>query len=114
MLPPRDNFVRKTLAVYWRVTIKYLSPLFLVVVFMYYMYDFLSKPSQYEAVVAGQVSCPCLWHFHSALPRHELANGSSIKQTLLLNHVDWKLAAKQQTANGYTEKYRSTSACHLF
>jgi len=54
VLPPRDNFVRKTLAVYWRVTIKYLSPLFLVVVFMYYMYDFLSKPSQYEAVVAGQ------------------------------------------------------------
>jgi len=48
-LPPRNNILRKIVYWYWWATVPIISPLLLLAVFIYYLYDAVSSPNQYSA-----------------------------------------------------------------
>uniref|UniRef100_H2YE59 Transporter n=1 Tax=Ciona savignyi TaxID=51511 RepID=H2YE59_CIOSA len=49
ILPPRSNIFRTASYWYWRVTIPVISPLLLLAVFIYYLYDSIITPLTYKA-----------------------------------------------------------------
>ena len=62
VLPNRGGAFRTILSWYWKVTIMFLSPLALLVIFVYYIYNQIINPLTYEAWIPELVSTPKCCH----------------------------------------------------
>ena len=56
VLKPRQSIFRTCLHYFWWATVPIISPLLLLAVFVYYLYDSASQPLKYEAWQADMVS----------------------------------------------------------